>query len=161
VIHDPYKETTVIRPQRIPSRRGLLSLGVVLVIAAAASLGLAACGGDDNGDDSSTSAATTSGSAATGGGGQTVKIGETEYKLDPSDPTVKAGTVSFDVSNDGKVTHSLEVEGPNGEEQLPTDLAPGDSGKLSVDLSKPGTYEMYCPIDDHKGMGMTGEITVE
>jgi uncharacterized cupredoxin-like copper-binding protein len=161
VIRDPYKETTVIRPTRIPSRRGLLSLGVVLVIAAAASLGLAACGGDDNGD-SSTSAASTSGAAAAGGGGgQTVKIGETEYKLDPSDPSVKAGTVSFDVSNDGKVTHNLEVEGPNGEETLPNDLAPGDKGTLSVDLSKPGKYEFYCPIDDHKGLGMEGEITVQ
>ena len=26
---------------------------------------------------------------------------------------------------------------------------------------KPGTYEMYCAIDDHKGLGMEGEITVE
>jgi uncharacterized cupredoxin-like copper-binding protein len=151
----------VIRPKSIPSRRGLLGVGVVFVIAAAASLGLAACGGDDNGGSSSTSAATTSGGAATGGGGQTVKIGETEYKLDPSDPSVKAGTVSFDVSNDGQVTHSLEVEGPNGEEQLPNDLAPGDSGTLSVDLSKPGKYEFYCPIDSHKEMGMEGEITVQ
>jgi uncharacterized cupredoxin-like copper-binding protein len=156
VIRDPYKETTVIRPKRIPSRRGLLSLGVVLVIAAAASLGLAACGGDDNGDDSSTSAA-----APTGGKEQAVDISETDFKLNPSDPTVKAGTVTFDVSNDGQTTHNLEVEGPNGEEELPDDLAPGDKGTLSVDLSKPGTYEMYCPVDDHKGMGMEGEITVE
>jgi uncharacterized cupredoxin-like copper-binding protein len=162
VIREPEKETTVIlRPKRIPSRRGLWSLGAVFLIAAAASLGLAACGGDDNGDGTSTSAATTSGGAATGGQAQTVKIGETEYKLDPSDPSVKAGTVTFDVSNDGKVAHSLEVEGPNGEDQLPSDLQPGDSGKLQVDLSKPGKYEFYCPVDDHKGLGMEGEITVE
>jgi uncharacterized cupredoxin-like copper-binding protein len=151
----------VIRPTRIPSRRGLLGLGVVLVIAAAASLGLAACGGDDNGDESSTSAASTSEGAATSGGGETVKIAETDFKLDPSDPTVKAGTVSFDVTNDGQTTHNLEVEGPNGEEELPNDLAPGDKGTLSVDLSKPGKYEMYCPVDGHKEQGMEGEITVE
>jgi uncharacterized cupredoxin-like copper-binding protein len=65
------------------------------------------------------------------------------------------------VTNDGQVTHNLEVEGPNGEQELPSDLAPGDSGTLTVDLSKPGTYEFYCPVDNHKQMGMEGEITVE
>jgi uncharacterized cupredoxin-like copper-binding protein len=164
VIREPEKETTVtLRPKRIPSRRGLWSLGAVFLIAAAASLGLAACGGDDNGDETTTTPGGKAEEATTGGGGggQTVKIGETEYKLDPADPSVKAGTVTFDVSNDGKIDHNLEVEGPTEEQELPQDLAPGDSGKLTVDLSKPGKYEMYCPIDDHKGLGMEGEITVE
>ncbi len=25
----------------------------------------------------------------------------------------------------------------------------------------PGKYDFYCPIDSHKQMGMTGEITVK
>jgi uncharacterized cupredoxin-like copper-binding protein len=88
-------------------------------------------------------------------------VSETDFKLTPADPTVKAGTVTFDVSNDGQTTHSLEVEGPNGEQQLDQDLAPGDKGTLEVDLSKPGTYEWYCPIDSHREQGMEGEITVQ
>ncbi len=144
--------------KRTSSRRGLLSLGGVLLIGAAASLGLAACGGDNGG--SSTSAASTSGGAASSGAAQTVKLGETEYKLTPNDPSVKAGTVNFDVSNDGKIAHSLLVQGPNGDAQLKQDLQPGDSGQLQVDLSKPGKYQFYCPIDDHKGLGMVGTITV-
>lgn len=121
---------------------------------ALAALAIAGCGGDDN----ETSPA--GGAASTGAGGQTVNVSETDFKLDPADPTVKAGTVSFEVANNGQVTHNLEVEGPNGEEELPSDLAPGDSGTLTVDLTKPGTYEFYCPIDNHKQMGMEGEITV-
>jgi uncharacterized cupredoxin-like copper-binding protein len=37
----------------------------------------------------------------------------------------------------------------------------GGSAKLTVDLNKPGTYEMYCPVDGHREMGMEGEITVK
>ena len=135
---------------------GLPRAGAVTLILTAASLGLAACGGDD---ETSTSAATTT--TAPSGKAQTVKVSETEFKLAPADPTVKPGEVTFEVSNDGQVTHSLEVEGPSGESQLDSDLQPGDSGELSVDLSQPGTYEFYCPIDDHKEMGMEGEITVQ
>ena len=68
-------------------------------------------------------------------------VSETDFKLDPSDPTVQPGTVSFKVTNDGGVDHNLEVEGPNGEVELEQDIAPGESGTLTVDLSKPGAYE--------------------
>jgi uncharacterized cupredoxin-like copper-binding protein len=148
-------ETTVIAPDRIRSHRVHWRLGGAILLAAATSIGIAACGG---GSDSGGGGSTTS--AAAGGGAQTVSVGETEYQLDPSDPSVKAGTVTFDVSNDGKVTHSLEVEGPNGNQSLAQDLNPGDSGKLTVDLGKPGKYTFFCPIDNHRGMGMEGTITV-
>jgi uncharacterized cupredoxin-like copper-binding protein len=140
-------------------------LTVLLATGALFAIPLAGCGDDD--DEGDTEAATEATSTATagggggGGGGETVDISETDFALDPSNPTVKAGTVTFNVANDGETTHNLEVEGPNGESELEQDLAPGDSGQLTVDLSKPGTYEMYCPVDDHKGDGMEGEITVQ
>jgi uncharacterized cupredoxin-like copper-binding protein len=132
----------------------VIKLSLVSACIATGALGIAGCGGDDN----ETTATTTTGAAS--GGGQTVNISETEYKLDPSDPTVQAGTVSFKATNDGSITHSLEVEGPNGEQKLQPDLAPGQSGTLTVDLSQPGKYEFYCPIDSHRERGMEGEITV-
>ncbi len=89
-----------------------------------------------------------------------MSVSETDYELDPSDPTVQPGTVSFEVTNDGGVAHNLEVEGPKGEEELEQDLGPGESGTLTVDLSKPGNYEFYCPVGDHRDLGMEGEITV-
>jgi uncharacterized cupredoxin-like copper-binding protein len=142
-------------------RDRLLRWASVAMLIAAASFVLAACGGDDDDNDTSENTAASTGTAPAGGGAaQAVDVSETDFKLDPSDPTVKAGQVTFNVTNDGQVTHSLEVEGPNGDQELEGDLAPGQSGKLTVDLSKPGTYEFYCPIDDHKGMGMEGEITV-
>jgi len=86
---------------------------------------------------------------------------ETDFRLDPANPTIKkAGTVRFNVENRGQSPHALEVEGPKGEAKT-GQLSPGASTTLTVDLSKPGTYEMYCPVDDHKGMGMKGKITVQ
>jgi uncharacterized cupredoxin-like copper-binding protein len=73
---------------------------------------------------------------------------------------VQAGKVSFDVVNAGNTTHALEVEGPSGEVET-EEIAAGDSATLQVDLSKPGSYEMYCPIANHKERGMEGEVTVE
>jgi uncharacterized cupredoxin-like copper-binding protein len=138
----------------------------LIALAVAIPLTLSACGGGDD-DSSSTSAATTTESTSTsttasgggGGAGGAVDISETEYKLDPSDPTVSAGEVTINVSNDGGTTHNLEVEG-NGVEEESDDLEPGQSGTLSVDL-KPGDYEIYCAIDGHKDLGMEGTLTVQ
>jgi plastocyanin len=122
----------------------------------------AACGDDD--DDSTDTAAPpetpadTSSGGTSSGGGSSVDISEVDFALEPSDPTAKAGTVTFNVTNDGQTTHALEVEG-NGVEEETEDIAPGDSAELSVDLEA-GSYEIYCPIDSHKDMGMEGELTV-
>jgi uncharacterized cupredoxin-like copper-binding protein len=40
-------------------------------------------------------------------------------------------------------------------------LNPGQSGVLTVTFEKPGTYEMYCPVDGHEQMGMKGEVVVK
>ena len=139
--------------------------GYALAIAAlgvVAALAVAGCGGSDNDTTTAGAPANTTTTGAQGGGGaSTVKVSETDFKLDPSEPTVKPGEVTFDVSNDGAVTHSLEVEGPGEEQELESDLSPGQSGTLTVDLSKPGKYEFYCPIDNHKQMGMEGTVTVK
>ncbi len=139
---------------------GKRGLTVLLATGALFALPLAGCGGDDDEGDEGTEASEASTTAATGAGG-TVNLSGTDYKLDPSDPTVKAGEVTFVLKNDGQTAHSIEVEGPNGEAELEQDLGPGESGQLKVDLSEPGTYEFYCPVDDHKGLGMTGEVTVQ
>ena len=49
--------------------------------------------------------------------------------------------------------------GPSGEVET-EDLEPGESADLAVDLSEPGDFEMYCPVDSHKDKGMEGTITV-
>jgi uncharacterized cupredoxin-like copper-binding protein len=144
------------------ARKLLVALAVIAI-----PLVLAACGDDDS-TSTSASSSTTATEASTessttaaggGGGGETVALSETEYKIDPADSTVKAGSVTFDVSNDGQTVHNLEIEG-NGVEEETEDLQPGSSGELTVDL-QPGSYEIYCAIDGHEDLGMKGEVTVQ
>lgn len=138
------------------------SLFAVTAAVLALGLGLAACGEDDDEESAGTGTGTQAEettAAPTGPAGETVKLSETEYKIDPADVSVdKAGVVEFDVTNDGSITHALEVEGGDIEEET-EDIAAGDSATLKVDLPK-GVYELYCPIDDHKEQGMVGELRV-
>jgi len=125
----------------------------VLVVAAGLLLG--ACGSDKSKSGGSAPAASSG-----GGGGQTVKVSETEFKLSLSNPSVgKTGKVKIQVTNDGTITHALEVKGPNGEVKT-APIQPGKSATLNADLSKAGSYQWYCPIDSHKSMGMKGTIKV-
>ena len=118
---------------------------------------LAGCGGSSGG--SKTKAAPSSGSSG-GGSGQAIQVKEVEYKLTPSSFTVaKPGTVTFAIKNAGTMGHALEVEG-NGVEQKTSTISPGSSAKLTVNLSKNGTYEVYCPIDGHRGLGMQAKLVV-
>jgi uncharacterized cupredoxin-like copper-binding protein len=74
---------------------------------------------------------------------------------------VKSGDVTFNEKNDGQVTHSLEIENVNGQDkELEGDVSPGSDGTLKVNLPS-GKYEFYCPVGNHKQMGMEGEITVK
>jgi uncharacterized cupredoxin-like copper-binding protein len=133
-----------------------------IAVLAAGALAVAGCGSDDNNDNGGGSASKNKSAqpAAPAGGSSAVKLSATEFKFTPSDPSVKkTGPVTFTVSNDGQTTHALEVEGP-GEEKKTSDIAPGKSATLKVDLSKDGKYEFYCPIDGHKQQGMKGEIKV-
>ena len=140
------------------TRRSTLAIAVLAVLGG---LAIAGCGSSSSSSSTTASSTSSTTTSAAAGGGSTVAISETDFKLNPADPTVKAGTVSFNATNDGAVTHSLEVEGPSGDQELTSDLAPGQSGTLTVNLSKPGKYEFYCPIDSHKQMGMVGEVTVK
>jgi plastocyanin len=124
---------------------------LALLVAFAAVL-LPACGGEDTPDGATPNGAGT-------GGGEVVEVALSEFALEPASFSLEPGSYTFHVVNDGSVVHALEVEGPAGEVET-GDLQPGDSADLDVDLSEPGEYEIYCPVDDHKGMGMEGKITV-
>jgi uncharacterized cupredoxin-like copper-binding protein len=85
-------------------------------------------------------------------------VGLTEYQIEM--PTsLSAGSQAFSVTNNGTVEHNFEVEGQGIEERFETNLSPGESQTLQIDL-EPGTYEVYCPLDNHKDQGMEIQLTV-
>ena len=134
-----------------------------LVIASVAALALAGCGGDD---EEERPAATTGGGTETepaeakGPASAKLTIRETDFKLTPSRAEVaRPGVVEVVARNDGDTVHALEIEGPKGEVETST-FGPGRSDRVRVDLSEPGTYEMYCPVGNHRDLGMKGEVVV-
>lgn len=77
-----------------------------------------------------------------------------EWKVELSQGTITAGTVTFTVTNAGTIPHAFEVEGQGIERETGV-LQPGSSTTLTLTL-KPGSYEVYCPVgeDSHKKLGM-------
>src|SRR3954447_3643948 len=133
-----------------------------IAVLAVGALAVAGCGSDNKSDSSSNSggsSGTKSTPSTSGGGGSTVKLSASEFKFNPSSPSVKKGAPTFRITNDGQTTHALEVEGPGGESKTGS-VQPGQSKTIKVDLSKDGKYEFYCPVDGHKQQGMKGEVTV-
>jgi plastocyanin len=88
-------------------------------------------------------------------------IRESEFKLAPKKAVVRHGRVTFTLRNTGKFPHALEIEkgGKGGKDLKSRVVAPGKTAKFTVTLKK-GKFEMYCPVDHHKQMGMTGSLTV-
>ena len=137
-------------------RKGRLTRGALVVATGAV---LAGCGGD-SGSQTPSGGGADQGSPPKGGPVRVLNVRETEMKLDPQNPKIEEpGTVQFKIKNAGQAVHALEVEGPQGEVET-RPIKPGQSDTLSVELTKPGKYTWYCPVGNHKNLGMRGTITV-
>jgi plastocyanin len=145
----------------------------IAVLAAIAALTLAACGGNDSSGSSSTPAATeaatdtptaTATATEAAGSGSASKLAIAAdpggaKKFTKSTLTASAGSVEVDFSNTSQLPHAVEIEG-NGVEEKTEVVTGADAPPITVDL-KPGKYEFYCPVGDHRAEGMEGTLTVK
>jgi hypothetical protein len=83
-----------------------------------------------------------------------------EWRVELSQETIVAGTVTFTIANAGSIPHAFEVEGEGIEKQTDV-IQPGARATLTLTL-KPGIYEVYCPVgeDSHKKLGMATHLKV-
>jgi plastocyanin len=132
--------------------------------AAAAALALGACGDDEQpasgGGGAATAPATPTAAAETGG--ETLKLAADPSgspKFDKTTLEAKAGKVTIDLSNPSPVPHAIEVEG-NGVEAEGKVVTKDGTSTATADL-KPGTYDFYCPVGNHRAAGMEGKLTVQ
>ena len=86
----------------------------------------------------------------------TVKVTETEFKIALASTNLKAGKITFDIKNDGKIQHDLAIKGMSEKTKL---ISAGGSAQLTVTL-KPGTYDLYCSVAGHEQAGMDLKVTV-
>ncbi len=139
----------------------------IAVLAATAALALAACGGDDEpaatpAPATETATAAETATPAAGGSSSTLKIAADPSgakKFTESTLTAKAGKVTVEFANQSQLPHAVEIEG-NGVEAETEVVTGQDAPPLTVDL-KPGEYEFYCPVGDHRAEGMEGKLTVQ
>ncbi|SEB65583.1 hypothetical protein [Streptomyces sp. TLI_105] len=136
-----------------PRTRALLALSATALAGV-----LAACGSDGGGSNSGTTAPPPAQKSTAPGGATRVTADLSDFRITLSQRTFTPGTYAFVATNTGKHDHALEVEGSGGENRSST-VAPGGSTTLTVTL-KTGRYEIYCPVDGHKDLGMKTEITV-
>ena len=140
----------------IGTERSTAKPAAAIVTMAALGVLLAACGG---GNASQSGQASSTGGKSASAAGKTVTVDETDYKISLSKTTLTPGTYTFKIADKGQTTHALEIDGPGVSDVKSDSVSPGGSASLTVTLKK-GTYEVYCPIDGHKGLGMDTKITV-
>jgi uncharacterized cupredoxin-like copper-binding protein len=105
-----------------------------------------------------------------------VKITLKEFKLAPAPKSVKAGPVTFAVSNAGSIAHevvviktdaapgSLPVTADRVSEKAAVgevpDVAPGASKQVTLNL-KAGKYVLLCNLKGHYKLGQWSAFTVK
>jgi uncharacterized cupredoxin-like copper-binding protein len=86
----------------------------------------------------------------------TVPVSEVEFKITLGSTDLKAGEITFEVKNDGKIPHDLAIKGTSDKTKL---IPAGGTAELKVTL-KAGKYELYCTVPGHEAAGMKLNITV-
>src|SRR5262249_34918029 len=98
--------------------------------------------------------------AGSSGASASITATESEWKIVLSKRTLKAGRYTFVAVNKGHFGHSLALNGPGlANKRIAGTVSPGSSKTIVLTLRK-GTYDVYCPIDGHKGLGMNTKLSV-
>ena len=87
-----------------------------------------------------------------------VKLSEYDMELLNEKP-IGPGLTVFEVTNEGQKEHSFVIEGLDVMQRLEENLRPGETRTISVEL-KPSGYNVYCPVDNHRNMGMASVIRI-
>lgn len=160
-----------------------ITIGAAMVLALVL---LPACGSDDGGGDTGSDTATETASDA--GGEATVAVTLQEFAVSADPGSAAAGSVTFDVTNDGPddVHEFVVIKTDLSLTELPTDatgavdeagggmtvsgeiedIAVGASGELTLTL-EPGAYVLICNIyseaekEAHYQEGMRASFTVQ
>ena len=91
---------------------------------------------------------------------QVVDVTLTNFEIDM--PTeLAAGSVRFNIVNNGATPHSFVLEGEGIRKTLANTLQPGETARLNADLT-PGTYTVFCPVGEgaHRAQGMELQLRV-
>jgi plastocyanin len=87
-----------------------------------------------------------------------VEVGMVEHQFNMPD-SIPAGLTVFEVTNNGGAPHNFHIEGQGIDRVFETNLQPGETQTMEVDLT-PGSYTIYCPVGNHRQLGMELQLNV-
>jgi plastocyanin len=146
--------------RNVPVSRRPIGRGLALAAAAGVlALLAAACGGSGSGATSAGGSPPLATSGSSSSSGTQVTASLTEFHIALSQQSLPAGKYTFVVSNDGHATHALDITGPGLSNAVTAALSPGQKANLTVTLQS-GTYDFFCPVGNHKAMGMDMSVSV-
>jgi uncharacterized cupredoxin-like copper-binding protein len=90
--------------------------------------------------------------------GTVVLVKLVESKIDMP-ASIRSGPITFRVTNNGTVEHSLQIQGQGVDKKLDGNLKPGESRDLQVTLA-PGSYQVFSPVNLDRDSGMALMLTV-
>lgn len=134
------------------------AVGYHIAVVTAVAIAAAGCGGSGSGGSAPPSSSSSS-SSSSAASGTPLKVVEADYSITPSKTSLPPGAYTFQINNEGKTAHNLTVAGPGVSAAASPEIAPGQSGQLTVTLVK-GSYELWCSIDGHKDLGMDIHLAV-
>ena len=113
------------------------------------------------GENEPTTSASTPSTTPSGGrgGAQTVQVSEKEFKITLPSTTLKPGSYTFDLSNDGHQPHDLTIDRAGVRKAKTPVINGGQHATLKVKLTA-GSYEFYCSVPGHKQLGMDVQVKV-
>ncbi len=91
----------------------------------------------------------------------TTTVVMTEFSFTPERLVAPAGRDTFALQNTGRFPHNVHIEGNGVSVDVKPD-GPVDGGQTfsgAVTLA-PGTYDVWCPVGNHREQGMVGTLTV-
>ena len=154
---------------RITTRAVLAATGLL-----ALSVTAAGCGGNSASATKAPATTATAKTAAVPATPGPVKVLLSEWKVEASATTAKAGNVTFAVTNTGSITHELIVIRTDKgaadlgkSSRVPETGSAGETGDVAVSKTKsvtlklaPGKYALICNIAGHYVSGMRTDFKV-
>ncbi len=123
-------------------RAGMV-LAIMLVAVIAAACGRGGAPGQPGGQPS-------------GGGPAAINVDEKEWAITLATTSVKAGQITFNVSNTGAIEHNFVIV----ETKFEIDATQPGKNKRGTTTLQPGTYTIICNIPGHEEAGMKTTLTV-
>lgn len=106
-------------------------------------------------------------SASQDAGSQRVDMDLGDYQFHPKSVSIAAGTAAELIltNRDSFIPHNFVVEAPEAGMEVRIDVPNGESVKVVLRPTRPGTYAFYCDeqflfFKSHREKGMEGQIEV-